>query len=132
MLTLRSLGGKHRIGIDQTRAATDRISSKLAQAKTGSQRRYVSSIAYSHSARSPHYSTNTLNSFNYQLQNQKRRRKNKRNDPEIRFPIALWPIKTDFVYKCTNKQCCSNFDPVRSSKTVSCADPHPKSSHHNS
>ena len=43
VLTPKSLGGETRIGIDETRAVTDRSSSKLVQARTGSQRRYVSS-----------------------------------------------------------------------------------------
>ena len=43
MLTLKSLGGKPSIGIGKSEAVTDRFSSKLVQAKTGSQRRYVGS-----------------------------------------------------------------------------------------
>lgn len=41
MLTLKSLGGKPNIGVEEAGAATDRFSSKLARAKTGDQRRYV-------------------------------------------------------------------------------------------
>lgn len=44
LLTLQSLGGKHTNGIEETGAVADKISSKLAQAKTGSQRRYVNAI----------------------------------------------------------------------------------------
>lgn len=43
MLTLKSLGGKPSIGIENTGATADRSSSKLGRAKTGSQRRYVDS-----------------------------------------------------------------------------------------
>lgn len=41
-LTYNSLGGKPNIGIEEIGAVIDTISSKLAQEKTGSQRRYVS------------------------------------------------------------------------------------------
>lgn len=41
MLILKSLGGKHNLGIEDTGVVTDRTYSKLAQAKTGSQKRYV-------------------------------------------------------------------------------------------
>ncbi len=50
MLTTQSVGGKPEFGTEKTGAATDKISSKLAQAKTGSQRRYVklSFLLYMH------------------------------------------------------------------------------------
>ena len=44
LLILESLGGKHNNGIEETGAVTDKISSKLAQEKTGSRRRYASAI----------------------------------------------------------------------------------------
>ena len=45
MLTLKSVGGKPSTGMEKRGVVTDRSSSKLAQAKTGSQRRYVKSKA---------------------------------------------------------------------------------------
>ena len=41
VLTVESMGGKPNNGIEETGTVTDRIFSKLAQARTGNQRRYV-------------------------------------------------------------------------------------------
>ena len=111
MLTHNSLGGKPEVGIETTEVVTDRTSSKLALARTGSQKRYVSGKAFSHLPLTLYCLTNTLDSFNYRLRNQRRRRKNQRNDNKIYFLITFLPefkmesiTKGFFVYRCKIKQ----------------------------
>ena len=79
----------------------------------------------------------TLNSFNYRLQNRRKRRKSRRNDTEARLPFALWPpafevgaIKTVFVYRCTMKHSYSETDRVHPRRAFSCTDHHSKSFYH--
>ena len=127
-LTFQSLGGKRHVGIEETGAVTDRISSKLAQAKTGNRKRYVSVETFDPSARNPHPPTNTLGSFNCQLQSQRRRKKRPRSKPKKHLLFVSWPalgtwlpIKADFVYRCEIEQYYTKTQREYPSKAISSA-----------
>lgn len=127
MLTLKSLGGKPNIGIEEPGAVTDRIPSKLAQAKTGSQRRYVSTKTIDPATRTLHHPANTLGSFNYRLQS-RRRKKSQRSDPEKRLLLAFWPtlewwppLKAGSVYRCKVEQYYAKSERIRSGKAIMCS-----------
>lgn len=72
----------------------------------------------------------TLGSFNYRLQNRRRRKKNQRNDTEKRLSFTFLPaleacplVTSVIVYRCEVGQCYAKTHRVCSSQAILCADP---------